>query len=84
VSDDSLLKLRAIFPEKMIVAALDIIDRTNVVYFSTPWGHSEYQVMGSTGSYTVFLDLRNSKVPHSCTCPAFLSSVLMQGAHIMV
>lgn len=29
VSDDTLSKLRAIFPEKMIVAALDIIDRTN-------------------------------------------------------
>ena len=40
--------------------------------------------MGSTGNYTVFLDLRNAKVPHSCTCPAFLSSVLMQGTHIMV
>lgn len=29
MSDDALSKLRAIFPEKMIIAALDIIDRTN-------------------------------------------------------
>jgi len=83
VSDDVLSKLAFIFPENLILAALDLIDRENVIHYWTSWGHSEYEVLGSTATYSVFVDLRAACMPYSCTCPAFAYSVLMSGTYIM-
>ncbi|KAF8972986.1 hypothetical protein BDZ97DRAFT_1988702, partial [Flammula alnicola] len=86
--DDISSKLQAIFPERLVLAALDIIDHGNathitVIHYTTPWGHSEYEVLGSTAKYAVLLDLRTAKIPYSCACPAFVYSVLMSNTHIM-
>ena len=99
------MKLQIIFPENLIIAALDLIDRGsgklplyifhgwevfNCTFFSvirriTPWGHTEYQVLGSTATYTILLDLDAApRVPYSCTCPSFIYSVLLSETHIMV
>ncbi|CAA7261781.1 unnamed protein product [Cyclocybe aegerita] len=83
LSDATLEKLRALFPEKLIIAALDLIDRGNVFHCITSWGHSEYEVLGSTATYSVLVDLEPTRIPYSCTCPAFAYSVLMAGTHIM-
>ena len=102
VSDDTLTTLRAILPEKVLIAALDLIDRGNgiqrlypicaphllsdslVIHYVTPWGHSEYEVLGSTATYTVLLDVPLAPIPYSCACPAFIYSVLTSRTHIMV
>ncbi|KAF8197919.1 hypothetical protein BJ912DRAFT_1055593 [Pholiota molesta] len=83
LSDSILSKLQAVFSEGIIVAALDIIDQRNVIHFTTSWGHSEYEIMDSAGTNTIFLDIRTAKMPYCCSCPAFVSSVLISGAHIM-
>jgi len=84
LSDDSLMKLQIIFPENLIIAALDLIDRGSVIRHITPWGHTEYEVLGSTATYTILLDLDAApRVPYSCTCPSFIYSVLLSETHIM-
>ena len=51
----------------------------------TPWGHTEYEVLGSTATYTILLDLDAApKVPYSCTCPSFIYAVLLSETHLMV
>ena len=55
-----------------------------VIHYETPWGHSEYDVLGSTDSYSVFVDLHASRIPYSCTCSAFMEFVLLSETHIMV
>ncbi|KAF9484433.1 hypothetical protein BDN70DRAFT_872444 [Pholiota conissans] len=83
LSESDLSKFQAVSSEGMILAALDIIDHGKVIRYTTPWGHSEYEIMGSTETNTVFLDIRNSKIPYSCSCPAFVSSVLISDTHVM-
>jgi len=84
LSHDSLTKLQTIFPEKLIIAALDLIDRECVIHHTTPWNHTEYAVLGSTATYTVLLDLDAApKVPYSCTCPSFIYAVLLSETHVM-
>ncbi|PPQ90557.1 hypothetical protein CVT25_015871 [Psilocybe cyanescens] len=95
ITDEVLASLSAILPEKLVIAALDLIDRRNVIHYVTPWGHTEYEVLGSTetganiilgespSSYSVLLDIQTSPVPYSCSCPAFLHSVLRLESHIM-
>jgi len=83
LSDDVLLKLGFIFPENFILAALDLIDRENVIHYTTSWGHSEYEVLGSTATYSVFVDPQAACLHYSCTCPAFAYSVLLSETHIM-
>ncbi|KAF8160675.1 hypothetical protein B0H34DRAFT_346284 [Crassisporium funariophilum] len=83
LSDDSLTKLQFIFPESLIIAALDLIDRESVIRYVTPWGHTEYEVIGSTSMYSILLDLDASPIPYFCTCPAFAYSVLIKETHIM-
>jgi len=85
LSYDSLMKLQTIFPENLIISALDLIDRRNVIRHITPWNHTEYQVLGSSSTtYTILLDLDAApKVPYSCTCPSFISTVLSSETHIM-
>jgi len=81
---DSLMKLQIIFPESLIIAALDLIDRRSVIRHITPWNHTEYQVLGSTATYTILLDLDTApKVPYSCTCPSFIYAVLLSETHLM-
>jgi len=83
LSNDTLSTLRAILPEKLLIAALDLIDRGNVIHYVTPWGHSEYEVLGSTASYAVLLDVPIAPIPYSCACPAFIYSVLISRTHVM-
>ncbi|KAF8806676.1 hypothetical protein BYT27DRAFT_7191244 [Phlegmacium glaucopus] len=84
LSDDSLMKLQIIFPENLIIAALDLIDRGSVIHRITPWGHTEYEVLGSTATYTILPDLDAApRVPYSCTCPSFIYAVLLSETHIM-
>jgi len=65
--------------------ALDLTSiSTSVIHYETPWGYSEYEVLGSTTTYTVLVDLKTAQVPYSCTCPAFTFNVLMSGTHVMV
>lgn len=59
-------------------------DAAVVLHYVSSWGHSEYEVLGSQAKYTVLLDLPVLKTPFSCTCPAFISSVLMAETHVMV
>lgn len=106
VTYDSLMKLQIIFPENLIIAALDLIDRGNgrpldarkrkepfnwyffslsVIRHITPWGHNEYEVLGSTATYTILIDLDAApNIPYSCTCPSFIYAVLLSETHIMV
>jgi len=79
LSDETILKLRSLLPDALIVAALDLIDREHVTKYSTPWGRVVYEVLGSTATYTVFPDLSN---PY-CTCPAFAYAVLISESHLM-
>jgi hypothetical protein len=84
LSYDSLMKLQTIFPENLIISALDLIDRRSVIRLITPWNHTEYQVLGSAATYTILLDLDAApKVPYSCTCPSFIYTVLSSETHIM-
>lgn len=100
MSNDTLTTLRTILPEKLVIAALDLIDRGNgiqdyvfiampaypylVTHYVTPWGHSEYEVLGSTATYAVLLDVPVAPIPYSCACPAFIYSVLISRTHVMV
>ncbi|KAI0930154.1 hypothetical protein AcV5_006940 [Taiwanofungus camphoratus] len=56
-----------------------------VLKYVTPWGRVQYEVLGSTASYTVFPDLfyPGSSVHFYCTCPAFAYSVLSSESQLM-
>ena len=57
----------------------------SVIRHITPWDHTEYEVLGSTATYTILLDLDAApKVPYSCTCPSFTYAVLLSETHVMV
>ncbi|KAG2119638.1 uncharacterized protein F5147DRAFT_119213 [Suillus discolor] len=77
--------LRALLPDTMIIAALDIIDREGVVKYKTSWGRHHYEVMGTTSTYTVFphLDVASTAVSSYCTCPSFAFAVLISENHLM-
>ncbi|KAH9484943.1 hypothetical protein JR316_0001847 [Psilocybe cubensis] len=94
LSDETLELLNSLFPEKLIIAALDLIDRKNVIHYVTSWGHTEYEVIASTdtsentigtstSSYSVLLDIQASPMQYSCSCLAFLHSVLRLETHLM-
>lgn len=57
-----------------------------MIKFSTPWNREQYQVLGSTSSYTVFPGHNHSmhKVPPYCSCPAYAYSVLISKSQSMV
>ncbi|KAK7472635.1 hypothetical protein VKT23_000748 [Stygiomarasmius scandens] len=85
LADDDILKLQAILPETIVLAALDLIDRHNVIKYSTSWGHTHYEVLGSTATYSTFLDLESgTRTTTYCTCPAFAYAVLTSGTYLMV
>ncbi|KAJ6609866.1 hypothetical protein B0H10DRAFT_1812747 [Mycena sp. CBHHK59/15] len=79
VPDQSLLMLHSIFPRGLVVAALDLIDRENG---GTPYAQHHYEVLGSTATYQVFLNLPGS-ISVYCTCPAFTYLVLASESHLM-
>ncbi|KAF9010644.1 hypothetical protein BDQ17DRAFT_1299174 [Cyathus striatus] len=83
LSDNTLLQLRAVFSENLVIAALDLIDRGNIIHYTTPWGHTEYEVLGSTATYSVFLDLGTARIPFYCSCPAFSRIVLAGESAVM-
>ncbi|PCH43384.1 hypothetical protein WOLCODRAFT_75141, partial [Wolfiporia cocos MD-104 SS10] len=77
--------LRFFFPDTLLLAALDLIDRESVIKYKTPWGRAQYEVLGSTNSYAVFPEmlLTNMQPMAYCTCPAFAYSVLLSGSQLM-
>lgn len=83
LSDQSIAKLNSIFPETLVVAALDLVDRENIIKYVVSWRQSEYEVLGSTTTYNVLLDLTTAPVPYFCSCPAFAYAVLLCRTHLM-
>ncbi|KAH8119556.1 hypothetical protein DFH11DRAFT_1849314 [Phellopilus nigrolimitatus] len=82
LSEDSIQKLRHFFPDNLLLAALDLIDRERVMRLKTQWGRSFYEVHGSTSAYTVQPDLP-SHMPAYCSCPSFAFSVLLSEDQLM-
>lgn len=104
--NDYLERLRFLFSENLVLAALDLVDRESgrplitrsrakptgdrlkpiVIKYNTPWGHTQYQVLGSTSTYAVFLGVPKTKrkTADYCTCPAFTFSVLLSDSELMV
>ncbi|KAF8222940.1 hypothetical protein L208DRAFT_1319640 [Tricholoma matsutake] len=81
--DELLRRLHCILPENIILAALDIIDCEGVIKYIIPQGYPQYEVLGSTATYSVFLDMALAPMPFYCTCPAFSYVVLSSRLHIM-
>ncbi|KAH9839295.1 uncharacterized protein C8Q71DRAFT_505589 [Rhodofomes roseus] len=85
--EDGLEKLRFLFSDTLVLAALDLIDRESVIKYKKPWGGIQYEVYGSTANYTVFPGLPgpspDNKSSSYCTCPAFAYSVLLSRTQIM-
>ncbi|KAF5370796.1 hypothetical protein D9758_001867 [Tetrapyrgos nigripes] len=80
----TILKLQAILPETVVLAAFDIVDRGNVIKYTTSWGHTHYEVLGSLAAYPVFIDLQaGTATTMYCSCPAFTYAVLTSGTHLM-
>ena len=51
----------------------------------TTWGRDFFEVHGSSDTYTVLPELGPlSLTPSSCTCPAFVYSLLSKGSQAMV
>jgi len=85
ITENLLQKLQLFFPDSLLLAALDLIDRECVTKFTSPVGRKHIQVTGSTSRYSVFLDLIPGS-PYSrfwCNCPAFSFSVLLSETHFM-
>ncbi|KAH6913858.1 hypothetical protein BKA70DRAFT_1259690 [Coprinopsis sp. MPI-PUGE-AT-0042] len=83
LSDHSLEKLSALFPQDFIVSALEMVDEGNVLEYILPWDNkTEYEVIGASGIYMVQLDLP-AQVPFYCSCPAFTNSTLSDGDYVM-
>ncbi|KAJ7647379.1 hypothetical protein FB45DRAFT_734890, partial [Roridomyces roridus] len=81
VTDQNLLNLQAVLPRNLVVAALDLVDRGNVVKYTGP-ANKHYQVLGSTGTHRVFTDLPGPMSSY-CSCPAFAYLVLSSETYIM-
>ncbi|KAJ7593861.1 hypothetical protein C8J56DRAFT_422971 [Mycena floridula] len=80
---EKIQQLQALLPDNLIRAALDLIDRENVVKYSSSWGHVHYEVAGTTATYSVFLDLERSPMTTYCSCPAFHYSVMISKTHLL-
>ncbi|KAG7098851.1 hypothetical protein E1B28_000754 [Marasmius oreades] len=81
--EDFIHALHSFFPDSLILAALDLIDRQCVIKNISPWGHIQFDVLGSTATYTVLVNLSVTPVSAYCTCPAFVFAVLISQSHIM-
>ncbi|KAJ7132799.1 hypothetical protein C8R43DRAFT_1133362 [Mycena crocata] len=82
VTDPSLLSLQSILPRSLVLAALDLIDRENVLKCIGP-ARQHYELLGSTATYYVYLDLPDP-ISAYCTCPAFTFLVLSSESYLMV
>ncbi|KAI0344945.1 hypothetical protein BDW22DRAFT_1469316, partial [Trametopsis cervina] len=89
--DEFIDRLRFFFDDNLLLAALDLVDRdsgtqTSVLYLlirhRTPWGHLQYQVLGTTATYLVFPGEAHQGLSY-CTCPSFTYSVLLSGSQFM-
>jgi len=86
VTEDLLRQLQFFFPDNLILAALDLIDRECVIRYISPISRTHLQVIGSTTRYNVKLDLPLGSQHSSkfwCSCPAFTFSVLLSETHFM-
>ncbi|KAJ7084338.1 hypothetical protein B0H15DRAFT_391100 [Mycena belliarum] len=82
LNDQSLLNLQLILPRHLVLAALDLIDRGHVLRCIGPAARQHYEVLGSTATYRVFLNLPGP-IPAYCTCPAFAYLVLSSESYLM-
>ncbi|KAJ3733598.1 hypothetical protein DFJ43DRAFT_216284 [Lentinula guzmanii] len=83
LAEESLHRLHDVFPDVLILAALDLVDQRKVTESSTPWGFVEYEVLGSTATHIVHIGLSNTLMSSYCTCPAFNFTVLETGRSLM-
>ncbi|GLB37682.1 putative SWIM zinc finger [Lyophyllum shimeji] len=83
LTDQVIQQLLSIFPESVVTGALDILDRESVIKYTTPCTYPQYEVLGTSDIYTVFLDMTLSAMPFYCSCPAFSYAVLSSGSHMM-
>ncbi|KAK2467887.1 hypothetical protein APHAL10511_000182 [Amanita phalloides] len=83
LSDDTIEILQSLLPENLILAAFDLVDREKVIQYVTAWGGRFYQVLGSTATYSVYVDMTIAPIPYYCTCPAFAYAVLLSSTHAM-
>lgn len=87
LDEDLLKQLRFFFPEALVLAAFDIIDRDGVVKHTSPLQRAQYQVTGTKGNCRVFPHLpgwADSAVnKYFCDCPAFTLSVLSVESNLM-
>ncbi|KAJ7783081.1 hypothetical protein B0H16DRAFT_1403494 [Mycena metata] len=81
LTDHALLNLQSALPRNLVLAALDLIDRGNVLKCIGPARH-HYNVLGSTATYKVFLDMPGP-ISTYCTCPAFSFLVLSSESYLM-
>lgn len=54
-----------------------------VIQYVTPWGSKFYQVLGSSATYSVYIDMIIAPIPYYCTCPAFAHAVLLSETHVL-
>jgi len=86
--DEDLLKnLRFFLPDALVLAALDIVDRDDVVRYTSPLQRVQYQVAGTKKNHYVFPNLpvwTDCGVNrYFCDCPAFTLSVLSAESNFM-
>ncbi|KAF9645279.1 hypothetical protein BDM02DRAFT_3120507 [Thelephora ganbajun] len=85
--EDFLKQLRFFFPDALVLAALDIIDRDGVIKYMSPLQRIQYQVVGTKRNCYVFPGLpvwTDSGVNrYFCDCPAFTLSVLSAESNLM-
>ncbi|KAJ6593852.1 hypothetical protein B0H19DRAFT_37037 [Mycena capillaripes] len=81
LTDQTLLALQAVFPRSLVLAALDLIDRGNVLKCIGPARH-HYDVLGSTATHHVFTNMPGPLSAY-CTCPAFAYLVLSSESYLM-
>lgn len=78
--------LQALLPEQLVLAALDLLDRFQVVKYMYHGVAPQYRALGTTSTYTVFPDVGDagaSPLPAFCSCPSFIYAVLMSETHAM-
>lgn len=87
LDEDLLKQLRFFFPDELVLAAFDIIDRDGVVKYTSPLQRVQYQVAGTKKNCCVFPHLPASTESgvnrYFCDCSAFTLSVLSAESNLM-
>ncbi|KZP22377.1 hypothetical protein FIBSPDRAFT_487232 [Athelia psychrophila] len=85
LDDHAIQRLKSVFPDTLILGALDLIDRDSVITYTTPWGRTHYEVLGSTATYTVLpqLSATNPSSRAYCSCPSFTYAVLISETFVL-